>query len=184
MTRKRLRDCFQSDTMGAYSKQKIVGLVASAELFKSYIDLQTQVTPNGFDMTLSSIEELTSPGRIDYSNEERVLSETKDVPFDEDGWAFLPTGTYKIVYNEIVTIPLNAIAIARTRSSLLRCGASIETGVWDAGYSGRSSSMLNVANPHGMYLKKDARVLQLVFFDLDDETESYNGAYQNENVVE
>jgi dUTP pyrophosphatase len=170
--------------MGAYSKKKIVELVDNAGLFRDYIDVDTQVTPNGFDMTLASIEELTSPGRIDYSNEERVLSDTKQVQFDEQGWAFLQPGTYRIVYNEIVSIPLNAIAIARTRSSLLRCGVSIETGVWDAGYCGRSSSMLNVANPHGMYLKKDARVLQLVFFDLDDETESYSGAYQNENVVE
>lgn len=170
--------------MGAYSKKKIVELVDNAGLFRDYIDVDTQVTPNGFDMTLASIEELTSPGRIDYSNKERVLSDTKQVQFDEQGWAFLQPGTYRIVYNEIVSIPLNAIAIARTRSSLLRCGVSIETGVWDAGYCGRSSSMLNVANPHGMYLKKDARVLQLVFFDLDDETESYSGAYQNENVVE
>ena len=170
--------------MGAYSKKKILELIGSSELFREYIDLGTQVTPNGFDLTLASIEALTSPGRIDYSNEERVLSGTEPVPFDEQGWAFLPAGTYRIVYNEIVSIPLNAIAIARTRSSLLRCGVSIETGVWDAGYCGRSSSMLNVANPHGMYLKKDARVLQLVFFDLDDETESYCGAYQNENVVE
>lgn len=170
--------------MGAYSRKKILDLVRNNGLVSEYIDLETQVTPNGFDMTLQGIETLASPGKIDFSNGERVLSDTADVSFDGDGWAFLPQGTYRIVYNEVVSIPTDAIAIARTRSSLLRCGVSIETGVWDAGYRGRSSSMLHVANPAGIHLKRDARVLQLVFFDLDTETDAYCGAYQHENITE
>jgi dUTP pyrophosphatase len=39
-----------------------------------------------------------------------------------------------------------------------------------------------VSNPAGIRLKKDARVLQLVFFELDSPAEkTYAGRYQNEN---
>ena len=59
----------------------------------------------------------------------------------------------------------------------------METAVWDAGYSGRSESLLVVYNKKGFDLKKDARVLQLLFFRLDEEVKNgYSGIYQNENV--
>jgi len=168
--------------MGAFSKRKLREYVDERGLLEGHIDIDTQITPNGIDLTLASVERFTSPGAIDFSNEQRVISQGEDMPFDDAGWVYLPRGCYRIVYNEVVTIPSDAIAIARTRSALLRCGATIETGVWDAGYRGRSSSMLSVENEHGIRLQRDARVLQLIFIDLDMETEHYAGAYQNENV--
>ena len=170
--------------MGAFSKRKIMDYIEERNLLDKQIDTETQVTNNGIDLTLESVERFTSPGYIDFSNSERVLSETQKIDFDQNGWIYLEKGTYKITYNEVVSIPTDALALARTRSSLLRCGASIGTGVWDAGYRGRSSSLLYVSNDMGINLKKNARVLQLVFFDLDTETEKYSGTYQNENVVD
>ena len=91
---------------------------------------------------------------------------------------------FKIIFNEIVNIPKNLAAIAKPRSSLLRCGATIETAVWDAGYSGRSESLLVVYNEKGFRVKKNARLLQLLFFRLDGEVKKgYSGIYQNENIV-
>jgi dUTP pyrophosphatase len=74
------------------------------------------------------------------------------------------------------------MALARPRSSLLRCGVNIGTAVWDAGYSGRSQSLMLVYNPSGFRVQKDARVAQLVFMTLTAETDSYAGKYQNENL--
>ena len=87
-----------------------------------------------------------------------------------------------ITYNEIVHIPTNLMALARPRSSLLRCGVSIGTAVWDAGYSGRSQSLMIIYNANGFRVQKDARVAQLVFMTLSTETEGYAGKYQNENI--
>ena len=50
------------------------------------------------------------------------------------------------------------MALGRPRSSLLRCGASLHTAVWDAGYRGRSQSLLVVHHPAGLRLGRDARV--------------------------
>jgi hypothetical protein len=75
------------------------------------------------------------------------------------------------------------MALARPRSSLLRCGVTIGTAVWDAGYSGRSRSLLVVHNARGFRLQQGARVAQLVFFGLTGET-GLSRVYQGENLSE
>jgi len=88
-----------------------------------------------------------------------------------------------VTFNEIVSIPRNAAALARSRSTLLRCGASLETALWDPGYRGRSQSLLVVYNPHGLRLKKNARLMQLIFLRLEKDAEkAYAGRYQGENI--
>lgn len=152
-------------------------------LIEQMIDQQIQVQPNGIELTLQRIEGHEGAGAIAFDNSERKLPATRSIEFDSDGWAHLPRGSYKIIFNEIVNIPKNIAAIAKPRSSLLRCGATIETAVWDAGYCGRSESLLVVHNENGFNIKKNARVLQLLFFMLDDEVQKgYLGIYQNENI--
>jgi dUTP pyrophosphatase len=151
-------------------------------LVEGYLDLESQVQPNGFDITLRDISRLTTPGQIAVSNSERVVSELSLMDFDSNGFISLEPGIYSITYNEIVHLPNNVMALARPRSSLLRCGVSVGTAVWDAGYSGRSESLLNVYHPEGFRVQKNARVVQLVFFRMAEETEGYEGTYQNENI--
>lgn len=133
-------------------------------LVDQMIDPKIQVQPNGIELTLHRIEIHESSGSIAFDNSERKLPQTKNLDFDGDGWIHLPKGSYKIVFNEIVNIPKNIAAIAKPRSSLLRCGATIETAVWDAGYSGRSESLLVVYNENGFKVQKNARILQALVF--------------------
>jgi dUTP pyrophosphatase len=153
-------------------------------LVEHMVDPKVQVQPNGIELTLQRVEAHESSGAIAFDNSERKLPQTKNMDFDNEGWLYLPKGSYKIVFNEVVNIPKNIAALAKPRSSLLRCGVTIETAVWDAGYSGRSESLLVVHNEKGFRVKKDARLLQLLFFRLDKEVKKgYSGIYQNENIV-
>jgi dUTP pyrophosphatase len=149
-------------------------------LIRDYIDLETQLQPNGFDCTLRNIKMLKSAGKIDFSNEERVLSESEEIEFDD--WVHLRPGVYKAVLNEIVKLGTDIIAIAKPRSSLLRCGVTVETAVWDAGYEGRSEVLIVVHNPNGVWLRRNARIIQLVFLKLCSETTQYGGIYRGENL--
>ena len=151
-------------------------------LIEGYFDLEMQVQPNGFDITLRDISRLQTPGQVAVNNSERVVSELSPMEFDSTGFINLEPGIYSITYNEIVHLPNNVMALARPRSSLLRCGVTVGTAVWDAGYSGRSESLLNVYHPDGFRVQKNARVVQLVFFRLTEATEGYAGTYQNENI--
>jgi len=149
---------------------------------ESYVDLNEQIQPNGFDLTLRSIALLQSPGKITAKNDQRVISDLAPLVFDTQDFIDLMPGAYIITYNEIVHLPKNIMALARPRSSLLRCGVTIGTAVWDAGYSGRSQSLMVVYNPQGLRLQRNAGMVQLIFFQLTAETEGYRGKYQGENI--
>jgi dUTP pyrophosphatase len=152
-------------------------------LVESMIDPETQTQMCGVELTLQKIERFNSAGAVAFDNKERKLPETELVNFDEMGWIELTAGSYLVTFNEIVNIPKDVAAMARARSTLLRCGATLETALWDPGYRGRSQSLLVVYNPRGLKLKKNARLMQLVFLRLENEAEKlYSGKYQGENI--
>jgi dUTP pyrophosphatase len=152
-------------------------------LVESMIDSETQTQMCGVELTLQKIERFITAGAVAFDNKERKLPETESLNFDEMGWIELTAGSYLVTFNEIVNIPKDVAAMARARSTLLRCGATLETALWDPGYRGRSQSLLVVYNPQGLKLKKDARLMQLVFLRLENEAEKlYSGKYQGENI--
>ena len=158
-------------------------LQSQPSLVEGLIDRSAQLQPNGIDLTLNSIRRFCTEGHIGFDNTERKLPSYESVDFDTAGWAHLDQGSYIVTFNEKINMPDNLIALARPRSSILRSGASIESAVWDAGYSGRSESLLVVFNKSGLKLSKNARIVQLVFIQLDQPTsEPYSGAYQGENT--
>ncbi|MBA7469555.1 dCTP deaminase, dUMP-forming [subsurface metagenome] len=165
------------------SKQDIQGLLQQEPpLIEDYINLEEQVQPNGIDLTLREVALLQSSGKIAAMDSQRLVSDVAPLVFDGLNFIDLMPGAYIITYNEIVHLPKNVMALATPRSSLLRCGVTINTAVWDAGYSGRSQSLMVVYNPQGFRLQRNARIVQLVFLKLTQETEGYQGAYQGENI--
>jgi dUTP pyrophosphatase len=178
-----MSDLLESMTPGVLSREQLRSLIAAEPpLLSGYRDLEAQLQPNGVDLTLESVARHSGRGTIGASNASRVLPELIPLAFDEDGWLDLEPGTYHITYNEIVSLPLGLMALGRPRSSLARSGVTIHTAVWDAGYSGRSTSMLQVINPAGFRVSRHARVLQLVFFSMSHAAmQGYDGVYQHEN---
>lgn len=170
---------------GAWSAEMIrSGIASEHPLVESFLDIEVQVQPNGFDLTLASVAAFTNGGRLAVDTAGRVLPEMKPLVYDTDGWLELPPGPYQITCNEIVRLPLDAMALGRPRSSLNRSGVTIHSAVWDAGYVGRSTALLSVLNPAGFAIQRDARLLQLVFFSLATPAlEGYQGAYQHENLA-
>jgi dUTP pyrophosphatase len=165
------------------SKKDILALIQGRPpLIEEYINLADQLQPNGFDLTLGEIAGLQSEGVIGLSNTQRVISELSALTYDVEGFLELRPGAYAITFNEIVHLPKNIMALGYPRSSLLRCGVTIYNAVWDAGYAGRSRALLVVHNTHGFRVQRNARIDQLVFFELAEETEGYSGAYQGENI--
>jgi len=142
-----------------------------------------QFQPAGVDLSAKEIFEFEAEGSIDGDNSKRKLPGGKKIEWGQEGSLKLMPGAYKVIFNEIVSIPMDAAAIARSRSTLLRCGAAMQTAVWDPGYKGRSEALLIVSNKHGLVVHKDAKLAQLVFIRLEGKVkEGYAGKYQNENI--
>jgi dUTP pyrophosphatase len=155
---------------------------AKPPLVEGWLNLDEQVQANGFDLTLRDCAVMRSKGQVSIDNRDRVVSGLSPLSFGGDGYLDLAPGVYMITYNEIVHLPKNIMALGRPRSSLLRCGVNVGTAVWDAGYEGRSQSLLIIHNPQGFRVQRNARITQLVFFELTGESEGYSGIYQGENI--
>ena len=149
------------------------------EFFENLHDSQYQ--PAGIDITLKEVCEFKSAGKIDFDNSERKISDVEPIKFNNEEVNLSP-GAYKVIFNEYVKIPSNTAGFCLPRSSLLRCGATLECAVWDPGYEGRSEALLLVKNEHGLILKKNAKIGQMVFMKLAEEAkELYEGRYKGEN---
>ena len=169
---------------GVLDKESILELIKSSQpLIEGYLDLSSQLQPNGFDLTLREVLQFTSAGAVHASTAPSTLAQSISMPFDSEGKLHLAKGAYVVTLNEVINLPLQIMALGRPRSSLLRCGVAIHTAVWDAGYRGRSQALLTVYNPFGYSLAKDARILQMVFFHLARPIkEGYQGRFLNENT--
>ena len=164
-------------------RREIARLISEQQpLIESYVNLEEQLQPNGFDLTLRDIAMFQNWGQMGADNAERRLPDLSPLVFGQDGFIDLIPRSYLITYNEIVHLPNTVMALGRPRSSILRCGVNIGTAVWDAGYNGRSQSLMVVYNTQGFRVQKNARMMQLVFFRLSSETEGYSGTYQGENI--
>ncbi len=158
-------------------------ILGNPSLIESYLSLDQQLQPNGFDLTLREVARLTSPGSMGAASDQRTLSDTDKLEFGPDQWLHFAPGSYLITFNEIVNLPLDLMTLGRTRSSLLRSGVSIHTAVGDAGYRGRYQALMVVHLTPGYWLQKGARVMQLVFIRLARTvSQGYQGRFQGENL--
>lgn len=169
---------------GALGREELLARITSERpLISEFLSLEEQLQPNGFDLSLAQVSRLSGAGVLGRTNAERVLPSVAPLEFDAEGWLALAPGPYQVLFNEVVDLPNDLMALGRPRSSLCRCGATMGTAVWDAGYRGRSTALLLIENPEGLRLSRDARLLQLVFFTLNVATrQGYDGIYQGENI--
>ncbi|TQQ82216.1 deoxyuridine 5'-triphosphate nucleotidohydrolase [Halonotius roseus] len=136
----------------------------------------TQIQPNGVDLTAAAIYEQTTAGRI--NREGKTIGDRREIEAD-DGVFTLDPGTYILQYAETVRVPDNHIGFIYPRSSLMRNSCMLHTAVWDAGYEGKGEGLLEVH--HEIEIEEGARVGQLVFAKADHE-DTYDGDYQGEHI--
>ena len=160
----------------------IIGKQIADALIEGVIDEETQTQPNGFDMTLLKVEAFKNDdhGVLDFDNSRRHKTEVATVPFDSRDAVRLGRGTYLITLDPKMKIPKDEVWMLKPRSSLVRMGAYIDSGVFDAGFIGRGQVLLTVNNLTGIKLYKGARVAQMYGMKMaeGEVEEGYNGTYQ------
>ncbi|KAI0456840.1 dUTPase-like protein [Xylaria acuta] len=139
-----------------------------------------QVQPCGVDLSLQRVLRWTSPATIDFDNSSRQAAGTSELSFNSETETLkLPQGAYLVEFNETCRIPLDCMGQVFVRSSLWRSGAVLTAGVIDAGYEGALGALLDVRNPAGIVVHKNAKLGQIVLHRLEEKVEGYRGIYQN-----
>ncbi|KAK2757342.1 hypothetical protein FQN54_004856 [Arachnomyces sp. PD_36] len=168
--------------------------LVTRKIINGLISTQLQTQPCGVDLTLKRVLTWTSAGAVDFDNSQREAASTKEITFasktpgeagqENDHMAMdLPQGSYLIEFNETVSVPLDVMGQLFVRSSLFRSGALLDAGVMDSGYEGAVGAVLQVLNPSGLRLYKNARLAQFVFHQMSEPVEGYNGMYQGRATV-
>jgi len=152
-------------------------------------ELQRQ--PAGFDLTAALVSKFTGPSALGFENQLRELPSCEALTWvpstamEDDAQLppsiWLERGAYLVTYNELVTVPADCAGLVLPRSSLMRCGAMLNSALWDPGYSGRGQGLLTVFSNLRLY--RNARIGQFVLISLEAAAaELYSGRYQGENT--
>jgi len=158
-------------------------LIEGWGLVTDFIDLETQLQPTGFDLTVKTVERYTSGGAIDFDNTHRKIAESEAIPFVGglvDGYIDLPPGVYRIRFNEKLNLrhlPYPISVISCYRGTVMRNGNYTALGFWDYGYEGRGECSFDIRNPHGFRVYANARIHQCFFFKATKVVGMYDGQY-------
>lgn len=146
-------------------------------LTSGFIDPQLQTQPTGFDISVKNISSFSSKGTIDFDNSKRDIATRTELTPTSGNYA-LEQGTYMVEFNEQINVKPNYVFYLHPRSSLMRNGATLSSSIFDPGYSGPIFAILQVLNPLGINVKKDARIGQIVCHSTKQNTTSlYQGIY-------
>ena len=143
----------------------------------------------GYDLTLKEVKKIS--GGVVLSDKTTVVNYTNIQPINgadtfqqelsgKSVFALDP-GSYSLTFDQGVKLPSNKTAFIRHRSSILRCGAIITSGVYDPGFEVDEMGGVLIATER-ITIEKGARVAQIIIFD-NSEAELYDGQWQGTKDV-
>lgn len=136
----------------------------------------------GYDLTVKNVKKVT--GGVVMQDKTSVADYVEMTPMTTgDGKLVykLEPGTYSLTFEQGCKLPSNMTAFIRHRSSMLRCGAIITSGVYDPGFEVDEMGGVMIVT-ESMILERGARVAQIIMFE-NNEAELYDGQWQKEKDV-
>lgn len=137
----------------------------------------------GVDLTVKKIYSIISSGRVD--NKKTLLPSYYEIKPFNNLWNLSPHKTYIVELNEGVKLEKNFSALIIGRSSLNRCGVTIQSAVRDPGYTTKKGEeiltagiRLTVDNDYGFELECNSRIAQIIVFE-NENTTLYDGQFNN-----
>ena len=129
----------------------------------SIIHQDTQQHENHFDLTVSTIHELTEAGSLDFGGSEfqpankRPVETQKKNPDDDYGWWHLSKGMYQATMNEQVKEFEDTIAFVAPHSHVQQAGIIGNTLILSSEEEGESITMNFRVPKAGCNIKENAR---------------------------
>jgi len=136
-----------------------------------------QVQPNAIDLCVRGVEEITDDLFILSEDKEEVKHRGRiKEPVRNDGYYWLWPGNSYAVQLDEVEIGKEESGLMIPRSSLIRNGVLLATGLYDSGFKGVAVTTLHVTS--GLFKVKPAtRIAQLVVWKAES-LYNYSGQYQ------
>ncbi len=137
------------------------------------------VQPNAVDIRLEEVEKIESSDFVldEIDKKHRITSK---MPVQTDGFYVLQPGSYKIIMKNNVEIGESEAGVVISRSSLIRNGVYLCSGLYDTGYKGSMVALMVVTSGTAK-IKKGARVGQYLILE-SESNGTYQGNYGEKSV--
>ena len=141
---------------------------------KNLIDEAKQVQPNAIDWTVDAIQEIDYNSPCHIGEGTKIMRRQLPLHADAKGDFFLEPGEYDVSSNVYVEVPEGKAALLILRSTFVRNGCVLASGLYDSGFKGNIGAVLHVNGP--MTVEKGVRIGQIMFID-SDSVGKYAGGY-------
>ncbi len=133
----------------------------------------------GYDLTLKAVKKIKG-GMVlrdktlveDYEEVPPTLTPTGKYMFH------LTRGTYSLTFDQGCKLPENRTAFIRHRSSILRCGSIITSGVYDPGFEVEEMGAVMIVD-QDIRIEKGSRVAQIIMLE-NTPADLYDGQWQKD----
>jgi len=133
------------------------------------------IQPNAVDVRLAKVFQL-GDGLFTISEDGKQHRGNIELEADEDGWFFLEENcSYEVVMENIIKVGPNEAGWVVSRSTLIRNGCFLTSGLYDSGYEGVIAACLHVRGGD-MMVKKGTRIGQYLSFH-SEALHLYDGDY-------
>ena len=145
--------------------------------------------PSGLDLRLGKVYEIEDEmpcGIVDGQKHVPHHIEIEPKKFHKYncyGWRLELEVPYILEVDSQIKIGNSNAQFYLPRSTLLRCGITLHTALGDLGYNGHLSFLAINHRLEDFYISKGERFAQLIDFDVKGGSESYDGDYQEKEVI-
>ena len=115
-------------------------------------------------------------GVFEIDEEKKTPRQTYKVLIGDDGYYTLPPGAYEVSFDHDIAIGPDEGSLVVTRSTLVRNGVQLVSGMWDPGFKGRGGCCMHV-NGGTLRIKKGTRIGQFVTWKVLNPQGNYDGSY-------
>lgn len=126
------------------------------------------------DLRLENVWKMSDMFVID--EEKKQHRKTTKLMVGDDGYYFLSEGAYECSFDHDIAIGPDEASLIVTRSTLVRNGVFVTSGLWDPKFSGRGGCCLHVRGGP-MKIKPGTRIGQFVTWKVMNAQGEYNGSY-------
>lgn len=165
---------------------KLLELVEKKKLVEGLCERErTNPEGCGFDLCLGQVHKISGKGFMGLTERDSVDSELiyKFDPKKKQSIIIKSGETYLVTTNEKVNMPQNLTANMWLRSTLYRSGIIMSGGNVAPGYCGELSFIFYNSGPCEFEIELGARIVHILFFQIDGETNAYRGQWKGGRVT-
>ena len=164
---------------------KLLELVKTKKLVENLCEREmTNPEGAGFDLCLGKVHKISGKGFMGLTERDSAKSEQllEFDPNKEQSILMQPGDAYLVTTREKVNMPENLTANMWLRGTLYRSGIILSGGNIAPGYTGELSFLLYNAGRAEMQIELGARIVHIMFFEVEGMTNSYRGQWKDGRV--